>query len=126
MASINSIKISNNVFFKANARRNIGTNEVLMADVVPRNILYDYSERGIKSGNIKVFPCNVYNTNGTLSKDWSKGQILSVDDIVKITGKDGTTIVKNQNEEVLMRVVGRTFKYDGVPTIELELQEIKE
>lgn len=126
MASINAVKLSNNVFFKANARRNINGIDILMTDVVSQNILYDYSDSGIKSGNIEIFPCDIFDTKGTLKKEWNKGNVIDVNEIVKIIGKNGESTIKNKNKDILMRVVGRTFKYDGVPTIELELQEIKE
>lgn len=126
MASSNVAKINNNVFFEANAKRTINGTTKLMSDVVAQNILADYSASGVRTASITIICSNLYNTKNSLKKVWQSGNIINVNDIVKIVDKNGDSIMHFLGEDVRLRVVGRVFKYDGEPTIKLELMEIKE
>ena len=84
-------------------------------DYISRCILYDYKD-GIKTAKITISCSNYYFENENIvAKNWSVGEIIEVHDIVKIEGNDK-----------LWRVTGRNFRKQGVPMIDLELQEIKE
>lgn len=126
MASSNVVSIQNNAFFKANARRAINGKEKLMTDVVAQNILNDYSANGIRTASITIIGVNVYNTKNELKKEWQNGNIINVNDIVKVVDEENKSIMNFLGKDVRLRVVGRIVKYDGEPTIKLELREIKE
>lgn len=126
MASSNVVSIQNNPFFKANARRTIQGQSKLMTDIVAQNILTDYSANGVRTGNITIIGADVYNTKNVLKKKWDNGNIINVNDIVKIVDSNGDSIMNFLGQEVRLRVIGRVVKYNGEPTIKLELMEIKE
>ena len=82
-------------------------------DIIQDNILNDYSN-GVKTGNLTISCSDYFNLDGTLAKDWSKGEVLRVGDLLKVD-KDNT----------IWRVTGRNFRKVGVPMIDLELQEVR-
>lgn len=83
----------------------IQTNELMqnLSDVVKirDNILEDYS-KGVPTATIDLF-CGL--------GDWKNGEILQPNKVVSFTDEDG-----------YWRVTGRTFKYNGSPTLSVELQ----
>lgn len=79
-----------------------------------QEILRDYAD-GVKTARVTISCNDYYYTNGELAKDWSKGEIIQVHDLVKVDGNDLT-----------WRVTGRNFRKTGVPMIDLELQEVIE
>lgn len=85
---------------------------VSIFDIVANNILVDYS-KGIRTATISVGCLNYYFEDGSLAKDWSKGDILKINELVKVEGSD-----------IIWRVTGRNFRKVGVPMIDLELQEV--
>lgn len=81
-------------------------------DLLEESIKRDY-KNGISIGNITISCNDYYDINGNAIKDFSKGEIISVGDVVKIEGNNK-----------LWRVTGRNFRKAGVPMIDLELQEV--
>lgn len=90
----------------ANNAVSIPTNELMqnLSDVeaIRDNILGDYN-MGVPTASIDLF-CGL--------KDWKKGEIIQPNDVLTIEGEDG-----------YWRVTGRTFKYNGSPTLSLDLQK---
>lgn len=68
------------------------------------SILDDYKS-GVPTASIDLF-CGL--------KNWENGDIIQPNDVLTIEGEDG-----------YWRVTGRTFKYNGSPTLSLELQKQK-
>lgn len=97
-----------------------------MYELIAENIIEDYKD-GIKTANITVNCLDYYDINGNKVKDWSKGEILQVGDIVRVDkDNDGNSAMKYADgSDMYFRVTGRTFRYSGVPLIDLELQEVK-
>lgn len=92
----------------ANTPTQVQTNELIQdektATSIRDNILDDYKS-GISTASIDLF-CGL--------NDWENGDIIQPNDVLTIEGEDG-----------YWRVTGRTFKYNGSPTLSLELQEQK-
>lgn len=98
--------------------------DIEMKDIVRNTILEDYSQ-GVRTANLKVFPSDLYNTNGNLAKNWKNGEIIEIDDILLIQDKDGNDVLQDKNNlDVYFRVVDRKVIYEGQILIELTLQEI--
>lgn len=115
----------------------IGSNELMqegtnfdnksIMSTIANNILDDYSN-GISNASITVACSNYYDINGNLAKDWSKGEIIQVGDIVRVDKDNEGNSASNYKDGTprLWRVTGRTFRKQGVPLIDLELQEIRQ
>lgn len=99
---------SSNNIDSANTPTQVQTNELIQeketATSIRDNILDDYKS-GISTSTIDLF-CGL--------KNWENGEIIQPNDVLTIEGEDG-----------YWRVTGRTFKYNGSPTLSLELQEQK-
>lgn len=78
----------------------------------------DY-KNGIATATVDVFINNLYNSNQELIKDWSKGEILEVGDIVYFENNFYVN-----GSQIYWKITGRKFKYSGSPTLSLELQEV--
>ena len=118
----NAVTLSKNEFFNLdNVYRPAGTVE----ESLKQSILEDYAD-GIKIAKISVFPSNLYTTTGVLVKKWNEGEILGVNDIVRVENKDGNNVLYDKNyNEVYWRIVDRKVKYEGQILIDLIIQEIK-
>ena len=105
---------------------NYGFGNINMYSMIANNIVSDYS-MGINTLNLSVACLNYYDNNGILVKDWSKGEILQVGDIVQVDkDNNGTSAVTYASGEPMrFRITGRTFRKQGVPMLDLELQEVK-
>lgn len=116
------VEISNNELLQTNTKYN----DVPISEIIKKNILNDY-KNGILTANTSVACLNYYDTNGTLVKDWSKGEILQVGDIVQVDkDNNGTSaITYGSGEPMRFRITGRTFRKVGVPMLDLELQEVR-
>lgn len=113
----NAVILSKNEFF--------GCWDTDLEEILRESILEDYAD-GIKIAKISVFPSNLYTTNGVLARKWNMGEILMVDDIVRVENKDGNNVLYDKNfNEVYWRVIDRKVKYEGQILIDLVLQEIK-
>ena len=106
---------SNFVRVQANdlLQSNTTFNDMKMSDIIKTNIKSDYAN-GISNATMTVACVDYYDENRKKIKDWAKGEIFEVGDIVKV-----------ECDNSLWRVTGRNFKKSGVPLIDLELQEIK-
>ena len=118
----NAITLSKNEFFNLdNTYRPTGTVE----ESLKQSILEDYAD-GIKIAKISVFPSDLYTTTGVLVKKWNEGQILGVNDIIRVENKDGDNVLYDKNyNEVYWRIIDRKVKYEGQILIDLIIQEIK-
>ena len=118
----NAVTLSKNEFFNLdNVYRPTGTVE----ESLKQSILEDYAD-GIKIAKISVFPSNLYTTTGVLVKKWNEGQILGVNDIIRVENKDGDNVLYDKNyNEVYWRIIDRKVKYEGQILIDLIIQEIK-
>lgn len=96
-----------------------------LATQISKNITSDY-KNGIETMRLTVCCADYKDTYGVVRKNWSKGEIFEVGDIVRVDkDNNGTPAVtyKNGNAK-LWKVTGRTFRNEGVPLVDLELQEI--
>lgn len=100
--------------------------EISLVKLNRDNIVTDYGA-GIRTARVSVACLDYYNTKGELAIDWNKREIFKVGDIVRADkDNNGNSIANYSNgEPYLWKVVGRNFRYSGVPMIDLELQEVK-
>lgn len=91
-----------------------------ISEIFANNILNDYAN-GIRSASITLNCLNYFYENGELAKDYIKGQIINIGDILRIDKDNSGSPIDN----IYWKVVGRTFRYSGVPEIDLDLQEVK-
>lgn len=107
------------------------TNTLIQTDeicsMLSNNILSDYGD-GVEDATITISCSNYYDINGNLVKDWSKGEIIQVGDIVRVDKDNEGNSASHYKDGTprLWRVTGRTFRKQGVPLIDLELQEIRQ
>lgn len=97
-----------------------------ISTIIQNNILEDY-KNGISTGRININCLDYYDIYDNKIKDWTKGEILEVGDIVRVDNDNiGNSSIKYKNgRDVYFRITGRTFSKSGVPSIDLELQEVK-
>lgn len=90
------------------------------------NVGDDYNN-GISTAKLISICADLYDENGTKIKDWSKGETYEVGDIVQVNkDNNGNSLWTYANKEpMLWRVTGRNFHKEGVPLVDLELQEVK-
>lgn len=117
----NSVTLQTNEFF---GLRNVDFGDSPKT-ILRNQVLQDYAD-GIKIAKISVFPSDLYTINSTLVKNWKNGQILEIDDVVRVENKDGNNVMYDKNyQEVYWRVIDRKVKYEGQILLDLVLQEIK-
>lgn len=87
--------------------------ETKISDIVKSNILSDYSN-GISNGSIIVATTDYFDKNGDKIIDVSKGQTISIGDVLKIKG-----------DNRYWRVTGANQRKSGTPYIDLEVMEVK-
>ena len=88
-------------------------------EIINNNIISDY-KNGIKTAKTILNCKNLYNSNGTLTKNWVNGEIVCVGDVLCFSDK------KNKDGSyIYWKVTGRKFIYDGEPLVEVELMECK-
>lgn len=105
--------INNNPFISNCSRLTHNSISQNMSYIIANNILQDYKQ-GLKTANVSV-ACLDYNYNdGSLAKKWDNGEIIDVGDVLSF-----------EDEKGLWVVTGRNFRYNGVPMLDLELQEVK-
>ena len=114
--------LSKNELMQDNATYN-GTN---IGTTISNNILNTYN-KGLSNAEISVVCGNYYDSNGNLVKNWTNGDVLQIGDIIRIDkNNDGESLWKYSNgSNMYWRVIGRNFRYAGVPLIDLQLQEVK-
>lgn len=121
----NVINISGNEILQDVTEVKIGNTSTPIAEQISKNITSDY-KNGIETMRLTVCCADYKDTYGVVRKNWSKGEIFEVGDIVRVDkDNNGTPAVtyKNGNAK-LWKVTGRTFRNEGVPLVDLELQEI--
>ena len=89
-----------------------------IADTIKNNILGDYIS-GVSNGTVKVSCSDYYNQNGEKVIDWTRGQILQVNQVVYF---DGDTY--QDGSQRYWKIKGRKFQKTGVPFVDLELEEV--
>lgn len=93
--------------------------------ILRNQVLQDYAD-GIKIAKISVFPSDLYTIHNIMEKNWKNGEILEVDEVVRIENKEGNNVIYDKNHnEVYWRVIDRKVRYEGQILIDLVLQEIK-
>ena len=104
--SFNEVDCSSKGIENATNAITIPTSELMqnLSDVeaIRDNILGDYN-MGVPTASIDLF-CGL--------KDWAKGEVIKPNDVLQFEDEDG-----------YWRVTGRTFKYNGSPTLSLDLQK---
>lgn len=89
------------------------------------NFKSDFSQ-GIKTAKVTIVGRNYYRKGGTIAKQWSKGEIINIGDIVRVDkDNSGTSAsVYKDGTPRLWKVIGREYSRQGVSEINLELIEI--
>ena len=101
-------------------------NDIKISQIIKDNIKNDY-KNGISSSNSSITCNNYYTTNNILYKNWQNGEIVSVGDIIRIDkdNNGNSQSVYDNGDPKYWKVTGRTFRKQGVPLVDLELQEVK-
>lgn len=91
------------------------------------NELLENYGNGVSVANITIGCLDLYDINGNKVKDFSKGEIIQVGDIVRVDkDNNGNSLWSYKNgSSMFWRVTGRNFRKVGVPMIDLELQEVR-
>lgn len=105
-------------FGEGNVNFELQTNQ-LEQEPTQKNIIKDY-RGGISNASAELFITNLYCKDGTLAKDWSKGQILADGDIVYF---DNDTY--SDGSQRYWRVTSVKPNYKGEPLFSIELMEVK-
>lgn len=94
--------------------------------IIGNNILNDY-KNGIHTAQITCTCSDYFDIDGKKVKDWAKGDILQIGDIVRVDKDNlGNSAIKYANgKDMYFKVVGRKFKKQGIALLDLELQEVK-
>lgn len=94
-------------------------------NTIINNIKNDYAN-GISTATVTVSCSNYKDTNGNVIKRWENGEIINVGDIVRLDkDNNGNSAFCYENgSQILWKVTGRTFRNEGIPFCDLELQEI--
>ena len=94
-------------------------NGTKISTIISNNIIENYSN-GLSNGSVDLFCTDIYNNNGVLIKNWDKGEIINVNDVIYFKGD-----LNKDNSQRYWRVTSRTFQDDGSPSVSLELMELK-
>jgi hypothetical protein len=111
---------------KAIYKDNYSSNGYNLAQLVKDNIVNDYS-KGISTIIANTNCIDVNDINGNLHYIFKNGNIFKDGDIVRID-KDNNylSLYKySDGSDMCFKVTGRRFRKQGVPLIDLELQEVK-
>ncbi len=117
---------SSNTLLHNDIYTRISTNNTInQYSLIAENIINDYSE-GIYTTELTIGCLDYYYADGSLAKDWSNGEIFKIGEIVRIDkDNEGTSLYKYKNgQNRYWKITGRTFRYEGVPMIDLELQQV--
>ncbi len=88
------------------------------------DILLDYN-KGVRTASIDIKPSNLFNENQALVKNWQNGEMIEVNDIIKILNENGTGYLTDfDGNEICFRVVDREVEYNGEVSVKFKLQEI--
>lgn len=119
----NPVRLEHSELLQNDTQLTNGTN---LAEQMKANIHSDYAG-GVSTAKTTVACMDYYDINGNLSKEWATGEIFNIGDIVRVDkDNSGTPISQYKNGGAYYwKIIGRNFRYAGVPLIDLELQEIK-
>ena len=122
----NKITLESNELFNNKAYNN-QEDEEYIASFISNNILSDYAD-GIKTCTLQIMCQDMYSTTGEKIKDWSKGEILEVGDLVRVDkdNNGNSQYTYSDGNPIIFRVTGSKFSYNGSPKLDLELQEVKQ
>ena len=97
-----------------------------MSEIIKNNIKNDYTN-GIADGKVPVICSDYNNIDDEVVKDWTNGDLIQPNDIVRVDKDNfGTSVSKYKDgSDKFWRVVGRTFSKQGVPRQSLSVQEVK-
>ena len=95
-------------------------------DIISKNIIDDYSN-GIHTCEVNLFMTDFYDIYGNKVKDFSKGDLFKVGDIVNISKDNSTTPLYTyaDSSPIYFKVISINLNYNGSGTIKLGLQEVK-
>lgn len=120
--SFESVSSSTSGIESAKTKVSIGASSFIqteeIASTIKNNILGDYIS-GVSNGTVKVSCSDYYNQNGEKVIDWTRGQILQVNQVVYF---DGDTY--QGGSQRYWKIKGRKFQKTGVPFVDLELEEV--
>ena len=94
--------------------------------IIKDNIKKDYF-RGSAFGEITIACADYYNEKNEKVKNWANGEIINVGEFVIIDKDNEGNPVKASGTSslpALWKVIGRKFRNDGVPLVDLQLQEV--
>lgn len=120
--TFNDINASTPNITSARTVAKVQSNELMQTDTIINqikdNILSDYSN-GIKTANVDIFCGDFENAEGD-KLNFAQGDIIKPYDIIALQGDND-----KYNRQRFWRVISRDFKYDGQPTLSLNLQGAK-
>lgn len=118
----NTVTISGNEMLQEYSQVSGGKS---LARVISNNIVTDYAN-GVSTCRVTVICGDYKDEAGVVRKNWAKGEILQVGDIVRLDkDNDGTPAVTYKDgSPMLWKITGRNLRHNGVPLLDLELQEI--
>lgn len=121
-----TISVSGNEMLQTATTLSVGDKSTDLATQISKNITSDYAD-GISTMRLTVCCADYQDTYGVVRKNWSKGEIFQVGDIVRVDkDNNGTSAVTYKDGSAkLWKVTGRTFRNEGVPLVDLELQEVR-
>lgn len=119
----NPVSLQGSELLQSDTKLANGTN---MAEQLKANIHSDYSG-GVSTARVSVVCMDYYDINGEKAKDWANGDIFNIGDIVRVDRDNFGNPASEYKDggAYFWKVIGRTFRYAGVPVVDLELQEAK-
>lgn len=119
------VSITGNELLQDDALVRYGFQLENLSDRISNNIVTDY-KNGVSTCRVTVICGDYKDEAGVVRKNWAKGEILQVGDIVRLDkDNDGTPAVTYKDgSTMLWKITGRNLRHEGVPLLDLELQEI--
>lgn len=119
------VSITGNELLQDDALVRYGFQLENLSDRISNNIVTDY-KNGVSTCRVTVICGDYKDEAGVVRKNWAKGEILQVGDIVRLDkDNDGTpAMTYNDGSTMLWKITGRNLRHEGVSLLDLELQEI--
>ena len=124
VCSIKGNELLENLVFSTSPDMSYSYNQI---QNIKDNILEDY-QNGIKFGEVKVFPSDLYWESGGIAKSWQNGEIINNGEIIKLLDEKGESILYYDDEKTkpyYFRVIDIKTIYEGQVLLELKLMECK-
>ena len=120
-----TITVSGNELLQSSTKLTIKYNSTPIANQISNNIVTDYAN-GVSTCRVTVTCGDYADEYGVVRKNWAKGEIFQVGDIVRLDkDNDGTPAVTYKDgSTMLWKITGRNLRHEGVSLLDLELQEI--